>query len=135
MVHITVTQTGDYIQAIDVEDTTSRPSGGFTKGTKVTHHTVRVHRVGDDVGRLCVYTDDDRIDEPDGVISATLVADSGYTIGARSTVSFGVRDNDPPARPRVTVVAGGDVTEGGTASFTVTPHRRRRGARGRWRWR
>ncbi|WP_419838731.1 S8 family serine peptidase [Candidatus Poriferisodalis sp.] len=66
-----------------------------------------------------VATRDDGVDEPDGSVTATLVDGAGYDLGTSSTATVAVADDDDP-RPVVTIVAGGDVTEGHSATFTVT---------------
>ena len=50
-------------------------------------------------------------------------AGDGYTVSTtQSTATVNVADNDdpPPATPEISITAGGGVTEGGNASFTVT---------------
>ncbi len=66
-----------------------------------------------------VATRDDSIDEPDGSITATLADGAGYDVGTSSTATVSVADDDDPP-PVVTIAAGGDVTEGHSATFTVT---------------
>ncbi len=77
---------------------------------------------------LTADTVDDGTDEPDGSVTATVVAGSGYTVGRADTATVEVTDNDPPApstpRPRVPVVtARADselVCEGADAVWTLT---------------
>ena len=66
-----------------------------------------------------VATLDDATDEPDGSVSVTLEAGTGYTVAAPpdDATSVAVRDNDEPV---VSISAGSGVTEGSPASFTVT---------------
>ncbi|MDE2979491.1 MAG: hypothetical protein OXU63_18525, partial [Acidobacteriota bacterium] len=70
---------------------------------------------------LTVPTANDGADEPDGWIRATLEDRAAYTIpappgdGARTAVT----DNDDPV-PVVSIGGGAAVTEGGTASFTIS---------------
>ncbi len=66
-----------------------------------------------------VATRDDDVDEPDGSVTATLAAGAGYDLGTSSTATVAVADDDDPP-PVVTIAAGGDVTEGHSATFTVT---------------
>ncbi len=66
-----------------------------------------------------VATRDDSIDGPDGSITATLADGAGYDVGTSSTATVSVADNDDPP-PVVTIAAGTDVTEGHSATFTVT---------------
>ncbi len=71
---------------------------------------------------LTIATVDDGDDEPDGSVTATLVAGSGYTVGPSSSKTAPVADDDDPAPviPEISVTAGGDVIEGSGAVFTVT---------------
>ncbi|MCY3920877.1 MAG: hypothetical protein OXG27_00590, partial [Chloroflexi bacterium] len=99
---ITVTQTGDF---------------GATTGTSnVTIPT------GGSVSHSIATTDDDA-DEPDGSVTLTLTAGSGYTVSSTSgAATVAVADNDVASAvtPEISVTAGAGVTEGGSASFTVT---------------
>ncbi|MCY3669852.1 MAG: hypothetical protein OXH14_02070, partial [Alphaproteobacteria bacterium] len=69
-----------------------------------------------------VATDDDSTDEPDGSVSVTVKVGAGYAVAsAQASATVAVRDNDDPSPdPEVSVSAGGAVTEGGKASFTVS---------------
>ena len=71
---------------------------------------------------LSVATSDDSVDEPDGSVTATLAAGSGYTVGSPASRTVQVLDDDdpPPVIPEISIVASGDVTEGSGAVFTVT---------------
>ena len=66
---------------------------------------------------LTVTTRDDSTDESDGSITATLADGSGYSVGSPRSASVTVKDNDVPA---VSVSGGPPVTEGGTATFTLS---------------
>ena len=69
-----------------------------------------------------VATSDDSTDEPDGSVTATLVDGSDYDLGTVKTATVAVADDDdpPPATPVVSISGGNGVTEGGSASFTLT---------------
>ncbi len=76
-----------------------------------------------------VATVSDNVDEPDGTITVSVDAGSGYTPGSPSSATVTVQDNDPaPAAastqhaplPVVSVFGNGGVTEGGWAHFTIT---------------
>ena len=67
-----------------------------------------------------VPTGADGTDEPDGEVTLRLRADNAYITGSPSSATVAVRDDDGAALPEVTVTAGGAVTEGGSASFTLT---------------
>ena len=67
-----------------------------------------------------ISTDDDATDEPDGSVTATLESGNGYTVSAtEGAATAAVADNDLPP-PVVSITGGGGITEGGTASFTLT---------------
>ena len=71
-----------------------------------------------------VPTDDDTDDEPNGTVTATLAAGTGYTLDAANTsASVVVNDDDgpPPATPVVSISRSHSaVTEGGSFTFTVS---------------
>ncbi len=69
-----------------------------------------------------VTTADDNIDEPDGSVTATIQTGTGYTVGIASTATVNVADDDDPpvVVPEITISGGSGVTEGGTATFTIT---------------
>ena len=72
---------------------------------------------------LTLATTDDDADEPDGSVTATVQAGSGYTVGASASGTVAVRDDDLPP-PAVTIAAkAASVTEGGDAVFTLTADR------------
>ena len=67
---------------------------------------------------LTVSTANDQADESNSVVTAQLQAGTGYTVGATSSASVTVEDNDPP---QVTISAGTTpVTEGTDVTFTIT---------------
>ena len=99
-VSLTVSQSGDY---------------GATTGKR----TVTVPTTGSVT--LTVGTTDDSTDETDGSVTATVNAGSGYTVSStQGAATVAVSDNDDAPTPVVSVTAGGGVTEGGSATFTVT---------------
>ncbi|WP_419838735.1 S8 family serine peptidase [Candidatus Poriferisodalis sp.] len=71
---------------------------------------------------LTIATADDGDDEPDGGVTAALIAGSGYTVGPLASETAPVTDDDDPPLviPEVSIAAAGDVTEGADAVFTVT---------------
>ncbi|MCY3807556.1 MAG: S8 family serine peptidase, partial [bacterium] len=98
-VSLTVTQQGDY-------------AGAGATGTK----TVTVPTSGSVTHT--VATVDDSTDEADGGITATLSAGQGYTVSSSGGVhTVSVSDDDVP---EISVTAGADIDEGGSASFTIT---------------
>ena len=86
---------------------------GVTAGSR----TVTIPTTGS--ATMALATADDSADEPDGSVTATVQAGSGYTVGASASGSVAVRDDDLPP-PVVALSAGSAVTEGGDAVFTLT---------------
>ena len=101
-VSVTVAATGDF---------------GVTAGTRTA--TILAGTTG---ATLTVATADDSVDEPDGSVTATLAAGSGYTVGSPASRTVQVTDDDDPpvVIPEISVAAGGAVSEGSGAVFTVT---------------
>ncbi|MCY3786751.1 MAG: hypothetical protein OXG47_08525, partial [bacterium] len=103
-VTVTITQTGDFAgSGTTGEQTVTIPTTG-----SVTH---------------TVATTGDEQDEADGSISVTLNAGSGYTVSADAgAASVAVADDDPASDddPVISVRAGSGISEGGTATFTLT---------------
>ncbi len=103
-VSVTVAQTGDFGVATGTRQVTVPTSGTAT---------------------LTVTTTNDGTDEADGSVTVTVDGGTGYTVSsAAGTASVAVADDDPappPAvDPEVSVAAGGNITEGGDATFTIT---------------
>ncbi len=69
---------------------------------------------GETSGTLTVKTEDDRADEPDGSVTATLAAGSGYTVAAspQDAASVAVADNDAAGALPVLSVESKSVQEG-----------------------
>jgi len=99
-VSVTVSQSGDYGAATGQRTVTIPTSGSVT---------------------FTVGTTDDSADEPDGSVTATVNADSGYTVSSsQGAATVAVSDNDAAPKTVVSVSAGSGITEGGSATFTVT---------------
>ncbi|WP_419924054.1 S8 family serine peptidase [Candidatus Poriferisocius sp.] len=100
-VQVKITQTGDY-GATTGTRTVTVPTGGTTTFT--------------------VPTTNDNTDEADGSVTATLVDGADYDLGTAKTATVDITDDDdpPPVIPVVSITGGAGVTEGGSASFTVT---------------
>ncbi|MCY3938841.1 MAG: hypothetical protein OXG22_10845, partial [Chloroflexi bacterium] len=65
-----------------------------------------------------VATINDDTDEADGSVTLTLKAGDGYTVSSSNNeATVAVSDDDVP---EISVTAGSGITEGGSASFTVT---------------
>ena len=106
-VTVTVAQSGDFGAATGSRSVTVPASGSVA---------------------LTVATAGDGIDEADGSVTVTVDAGTGYAVSSTAgTASVAVADDDdpapppppPPVDPEVSVTAGGGVTEGGDAAFTV----------------
>ena len=104
---------GDIEVKLDVAD-----SGSFADSGETGSRTVTVGTGGTAV--LEVTTVDDRTDEPKGAITAAVKPGHGYVSGSPSSAAVTVVDNDLPPPFVVSVAGGSSVTEGGTASFTLT---------------
>ncbi len=104
-VEVTVAQVGDFGAATGSRTVTVPTTGSVT---------------------LTVATTDDSTDEADGSITVTINGGAGYSVSAiAGTATVAVADDDdpappPPADPEVSITAGGGVTEGGDAMFTVS---------------
>ncbi len=98
-VSVTVTASGDY---------------GATTGSR----TVSIGTGGS--ATFTVSTTGDSTDEPDGSVTATLVDGSDYDLGTNKVATVAVADDDDPPTPVVSITGGNGVTEGGSASFTLT---------------
>ena len=95
-------------------------SGDFATSGQTGARTVTIGSSG--TATLTVATDNDSTDEANGSVTATVTGGTGYTVGTPSTGTVAVSDDDatPSATPIVSIAAGGDVTEGAAAQFTLT---------------
>ena len=73
---------------------------------------------GADETTLTVRTIDDRVDEPDREIVATLLSGSGYTLGSAASATVQVRDND--AAPVLAIANASAPESRGDLMFQVT---------------
>ncbi len=91
-------------------------SYGVTAGSR----TVTIPTSG--TATLTLATTNDNTDEANGSVTATLVDGAAYDLDTTTTATINIADNDnpTPATPVVSITAGGDVTEGGSAVFTLT---------------
>ena len=89
-------------------------SGSFISGPVPT--TVMIP-MGSTSATLTVATEDDRTDEMNGAITAEVTTGADYTVGAPPSAMVTVNDDDEPT---VSISAGGAVTEGTAATFTLT---------------
>ncbi len=63
---------------------------------------------------------DDRADEPDGAVTATLRAGTDYVVGAPSSATVTVADDDPSPVAALSLEPASIAEDGGTAAVTVT---------------
>ena len=113
----TVTANPTPTTALTVNLTVSQ-SGNF--GATIGADTVTIPTTGS--ATYTVGTTNDSTDEPDGSVTASLSTGTGYTVsGSNNAATVAVSDDDPPpATPTISIAAGSGVTEGGSATFTVT---------------
>ena len=95
-----------------ITDSGSFATNGQTGSKKVTIDT-------GGTASLTVTTVNDSADEPDGTITATVEAGTGYSAGSPGSASVTVEDDDDPT-PVITISGGNAVTEGESATFTLT---------------
>ncbi|WP_419837984.1 hypothetical protein [Candidatus Poriferisodalis sp.] len=99
----TITASAPVAADLDVDVTVS--AIGDWRATTGTQ-TVTIPQ-GAAVANLTVATADDSTDEPDGTITATLAAGSGYVIGQQPTQTAHITDDDdPPPEPAVAACTG-----------------------------
>ncbi|MYH71954.1 MAG: hypothetical protein F4153_05180, partial [Acidimicrobiia bacterium] len=98
-VRVTVSQTGDY-GATTGSQTVTIPTGGS--------YTMTIATTDDDVG------------EPDGAVKATVAQGNGYVVSWGNGAATVAVSDDDDTDPEITISGGSGVTEGGTASFTIS---------------
>ena len=121
-----VTEGGDAIFTVTANPTpasnlsvsvTVSQSGAY--GASTGQRTVTVPSTGS--VSLTVSTTDDSVDEPNGSVTATVNAGTGYAVSTTQGVAtISIADNDDPPKPVVSISGSASVTEGGDATFTVT---------------
>ena len=99
VVGVTVAATGDYGVTTGARNVTI-PTGGSAT--------------------LTVATTDDSADEPNGTVTVTLNAGSGYTVGALSTGTADILDDDGPTQPQTQTSTDDDVPPPPTCTATST---------------
>ncbi len=90
IVGVTVASTGDY-GVVTGDRNVTIPTGGSAS--------------------LAVATTDDTADEPNGTVTVTLNAGSGYTVGALSTGTADILDDDAPVQPQTCAATSADLVE------------------------
>ena len=104
-VNLDVSQTGSFVASENIGDTTvTVPSTGLNAGSA----SFTVATVGNDTN------------DPTGSVTVEVETGTGYTVDpdlSDNTATVAVNDDDTP---EVSIVGGGAVTEGSTATFTVT---------------
>ncbi len=111
----TLTRTRDTAIALAVEVTVSETGDMVAAGDKGTRTVT--FAAGAATAALEVPTADDDADEPDSTVTVVVEDGGAYDPGTPSEAGVVARDNDGP--PVVTVAAGGNVTEGAPARFTL----------------
>ncbi len=100
-VSVTITTAGDYGAGAGQQTVTIPTSGSAT---------------------LTIATTDDQTDEPDGSVTATLASGSGYTIGALSSETATVADDDDPVQEPTVHAVDPDVVARVQALAAQTQH-------------
>ena len=90
-------------------------AGGALAGTTVASVTIGA---GDAGATLALATTDDRVVEDDGGVTATLVAGTGYAVGADAVARVTVADND--AASFAVTAAPPEIEEGGSSTLSVS---------------
>ncbi|MCY4174264.1 MAG: hypothetical protein OXF25_09455, partial [Cyanobacteria bacterium MAG CAR3_bin_5] len=105
-VSITVTAVGDYGISGGARTVSIPTSGSFT---------------------LTLPTTDDTVDEENGSVTLTLESGAGYTVGALSSQTASITNDDlprqretEPTQPTISITGGSAVAEGGDVTFTLT---------------
>ena len=102
---------------VRVRVSVSQHNGPFLSGTPPTRVTFAPNQTE---AWLTLETDDDDVDEPNGSVTAEILADDApqaYVVGARSSSTMFVDDNDPQSLPLPDAPSGFGLTVSGT---TVT---------------
>ena len=103
------------------------PPGGFALSVAVsetgevlsgTAPTSVAFAAGATTATLEIATDDDRVAEGDGTVTATLLAGAGYVLGASASATVTVEDDD--AAVWTAAFAPTETAEGGTAELAVS---------------
>ena len=96
---------------VDVTD-----SGSFAGQGEIGTRTVTIGTTGR--ATIEVATDNDLVSEPDGSLTARVLAGTGYLVASSGRAYVQVRDESVQVR----ISAAGNIVEGGTATFTLTAH-------------
>ncbi len=108
-----LTRTGDATAALPVTFSVTDPGSALTNAAPASA-TIPANVT---TALVTLATTDDETDKPDTTLTLTLTDGDAYDLGSDSAATLTVQDNDLPV---VTVTAGGDVTEGADAEFTLT---------------
>ncbi|MXY14764.1 MAG: autotransporter domain-containing protein [Proteobacteria bacterium] len=112
----TLTRTGSTASALTVNVLVTE-SEDMIPTSLERSHTV-TFTSDNDTATLSLQTDNDELDELDSLVTATVIAQSGYTVGGTGSASVTVEDNNWPS---VTIHAGpSPISEAnGPAAFTL----------------
>ncbi len=111
-----VSRTGPTVAALTVALSVNE-TGSTLSGTAPASLTIPA---GAASAALDVPTEDDAVDEPDSVVTATLTAGAGYTVGTPAAAGVTVQDDDTPAPASLrydTYDTTGAVTTAGSYAF------------------
>ena len=101
-------------------NTTQTQSGNFFSTARLGQIKRTISSVhGTGTVTLSPRSVDDSVDEPDGSMTVTLNAGTGYKVGSPSSATVTIRDNDPTV-VSLARVGSGAATEGDKVEFTVT---------------
>lgn len=104
--------------SVDVE---VRQSGDYVADASVVGSQAIEFAEGEETAMLTVATMDDDIDEPSGLVMATLRRGVGYLPVVPLAVEVGIKDNDGTPDPEVAITASAaSIVEGEDVMFTLT---------------
>ena len=102
-VPFTVNRAGNTDETLTVKLNVTQTGEVLSASTQSTVQAV----AGDVQTPYLAYTDDDSVDEPDGSITVELLPGVGYTLGAATSATITVTDDDdPPGAPTLAVTPG-----------------------------
>ncbi len=95
-------------------------TGNFANPVDLIQRGVRILR-NSNTATFKIKTENDAVDEPNGAIHATIADGKNYEVAEAPdhTVSVTVEDDDEPV-PAISIAGGTAVTEGSSASFTLS---------------
>ncbi len=110
----TLTRNGDAESALTV-DVSVTESGSMLSGTPPATVTFDA---GSSTAELSVATEDDKVEEPASVVTATVSSGTGYTVDGRGSATVTVEDNDAGVDPLTAEFTGVPAGHDGSNAFT-----------------